>query len=93
MIAELGLLLRGGFGLVVALVLPLVAVAAVTGALVGLLTGALGIRDQALGQILRALAVLAALALSIEAMADAAVDFADRSWSELGAQTSQRAPR
>jgi type III secretory pathway component EscS len=81
MIDALGLVIREGFGLVIASVLPLFVVAAVAALLIGLLGGSLGIRDAALGQIVRALAVLLAVGLVIESVAGATVEFAARSWS------------
>jgi flagellar biosynthesis protein FliQ len=81
MIDALGLLIREGFGLVIASVLPLFVIAAVAALLIGLLGAALGIRDAALGQIVRALAVLLAVGLVIESVAGATVEFAARSWS------------
>jgi type III secretory pathway component EscS len=81
MIDALGLLIREGFGLVIASVLPLFVIAAAAASMIGLLGGALGIRDAALGQIVRALAVLLALGLVIESVTTATVEFAARSWS------------
>jgi type III secretory pathway component EscS len=81
MIDALGLAIREGFGLVIAGLLPLVAVAAVAAILLGLLCGALGIRDAALGQIVRALAVVLALAVVIQSVAASTLEFASRCWA------------
>jgi type III secretory pathway component EscS len=79
MIELLGLAIREGFGVVMACLLPLFAIAAATAIVVGLLAGALGIRDGALGQIVRALAVILGLGLFAEQIASATVEFAARS--------------
>lgn len=84
MIDALGLAIREGFGLVIASTLPLFAIAAVAALLLGLLGGALGLRDAALGQIVRMLAVLLAVGLLIEGIAVTTVDFAARTWAALG---------
>jgi type III secretory pathway component EscS len=76
-------LLHEGFGLVLASVIPLFAVAAVAVVVIGLLGGALGIRDGALGHIVRTLAVVLALGLVAERTATAIVAFTQHSWSEL----------
>jgi type III secretory pathway component EscS len=83
-IEVLGLAIREGFALVIASVLPLVAVAAVAAILLGLLCGALGIRDAALGQIVRALAVVLALAMVISSVAASTLEFASRCWASPG---------
>lgn len=90
MIETLGLALREGFGLVIASLIPLFATAALAALLVGLLGGSLGIRDAALGQLVRALAVILALALVIEAVTQNCVEFAARSWAGIGAQDRGR---
>ena len=77
----LGWALREGFALVIACLLPLLATAAGVGLLVAWLTGSLGLRDAAIGQIARALAVVAALGFLLEGMAAAGTDFAVRCWS------------
>lgn len=81
MIDALGLAIREGFGLVIASVLPLLAAAAVAAILLGLSCGALGIRDAALGQIVRALAVVLALAVVIQSVAGSTLEFAGRCWA------------
>ena len=81
MIDALGLLIREGFGLVIVSVLPLFAVAAITAVILGMLAGALGIRDAALGQIARSLAVLAALVAIAASVASSTTQFAARSWA------------
>ena len=85
MIDALGLLVREGFALVVASVLPLFVVAAITALIVGVLAGALGIRDAALAQIARSLAVVLALVALAASLASSTTEFAARSWS-LGAE-------
>lgn len=84
MIDALGLAIREAFGLVIASMLPLFVIAAAAALLIGLLGGALGIRDAALGQVVRMLAVLLAAGLVIEQVASATVEFAARSWSSSG---------
>jgi type III secretory pathway component EscS len=83
MIEALAQLLRGGFGLVLASLLPLFAIAAAAVVVVGLLSGALGIRDGALGHIVRTLAVVLALGLLAERTATAIVSFTAHSWAGL----------
>ena len=83
MIEALAQLLRGGFGLVLASLVPLFVVAAVAVVVVGLLGGALGIRDGALGHIVRTLAIVLALGLVAERTATAIVAFAAHSWAGL----------
>ncbi len=83
MIDALTLTIREAFALVIHALLPLIAVAAAAAVMVGLLGGALGLRDGAFAQIVRALAVLLAIGLLIEALAVANVEFAARTWSSL----------
>jgi type III secretory pathway component EscS len=85
MIEALGLAIREGFGLVIASLTPLFGVAAVAAVLVGLLGGSLGIRDAALGQFVRALALILALGLIVDSVADGCVEFATRAWAGIGA--------
>ncbi|PRP91504.1 Bacterial export protein, family 3 [Enhygromyxa salina] len=86
MIDALGLAIREGFGLVIASLIPLLLVAAAAAILVGLLGAALGIRDAALGQIVRALAIVLALGVLIRGIATSTVEFTARTWAQLGAQ-------
>lgn len=86
-IEALGLAIREGFGLVIASVLPLLAAAAVAAILLGLLCGALGIRDAALGQIVRALVVVLALAMVIQSVVGSTLEFASRCWDLEAADT------
>jgi type III secretory pathway component EscS len=86
MIDALALAIREGFGLVIASMLPLFAIAAVAALLVGLLGGSLGIRDAAFGQIVRVLAVLLAVGLVIETVATSTLEFARRSWAQLAVE-------
>lgn len=83
MIESLAGLLHGGFGLVLASLLPVFAVAAVAVIVVGLLGGALGIRDGALGHIVRTLAIVLAIGLVAERTATAVVAFTQDSWAGL----------
>lgn len=83
MIESLARLLHGGFGLVLASLLPVFAVAAVAVIVVGLLGGALGIRDGALGHIVRTLAIVLAIGLVAERTATAIVAFTHDSWAGL----------
>lgn len=83
MIETLAQLLHAGFGLAMASLLPLFAVAAVAGVVVGLLGGALGLRDGALGHIVRTLAIVLALGLVAERTATAIVAFTVQSWAGL----------
>jgi type III secretory pathway component EscS len=80
-------LLHAGFGLVIASLLPLFAVAAVAVIVVGLLGGALGLRDGALGHIVRTLAIVLALGLVAERTATAIVAFTVHSWAGLDGST------
>jgi type III secretory pathway component EscS len=82
-IEALARLLHGGFGLLLASLLPLFAIAAVAVIVVGLLGGALGIRDGALGHIVRTLAIVLALGLVAERTATAIVAFTVQSWAGL----------
>jgi type III secretory pathway component EscS len=77
-------LVHDGFALVLASLVPLFAVAAVAVVVIGLLGGALGIRDGALGHIVRTLALVLALGLVAERTATTIVAFAVRGWSGLG---------
>ncbi|HLT39497.1 MAG TPA: hypothetical protein VK034_24605 [Enhygromyxa sp.] len=86
MIDALGLLIREGFGLVIACVLPLLVIAAAAALVVGLLGDSLGVRDPAIGQIIRALAVLLAIGVVIESVAIGTVELATRSWSQLSGE-------
>jgi type III secretory pathway component EscS len=88
MMPELAALLHGGIGLVLASLVPLFAVAAVAVIVVGLLGGALGIRDGALGHIVRTLAIVLALGLVAERTATAVVAFTVHSWAGLGGSES-----
>lgn len=81
MIDALAATLREGLGLALTSLLPLFAVAALVGILVGLLAAALGIRDASLAQIARALAVALTLALLAERGAGELVEFAAHAWS------------
>ena len=81
MIDALGAAIREGLALVLTTLLPVFIVAAAAAVMIGLLCAALGIRDAALAQITRALAVVLALALVAEHSAAALVDFAARTWS------------
>lgn len=83
MIDALAHLLTAGFALVFASLLPVFAVAAVAVVLVGLIGGALGIRDGALGQIVRTLAIALVLGLVLERTAAGIVAFAVDSWAGL----------
>lgn len=75
---------REGIGLILALLVPLLATAIGAAILAGWLGSALGVRDGALGQCLRALAVLLALGLVLDGMAVATTDYAKASWGALG---------
>ena len=81
MIDALAAAIREGLALVLTTLLPVFIVAATAAVMIGLLCAALGIRDAALAQITRALAVVLALALVAEHSAAAFVDFAARAWS------------
>ena len=83
MIDALAHAIREAFGLVIASTLPLFAIAAAAALLIGLLGGSLGIRDAALGHIVRVLAVLLAIGLVIDMVAQSSVEFAKRSWAQL----------
>jgi len=83
MIDALAHAIREAFGLVIASTLPLFAIAAAAALLIGLLGGSLGIRDAALGHIVRVLAVLLAIGLVIDMVAQGSVEFAKRSWAQL----------
>lgn len=77
----LGVAIREGFGLVIAALIPLLVVAAIVGIGIALLAGHLGLRDAAVAQIARAVAVVAVVALTIEGVAAAAVAYARESWT------------
>ena len=66
--------------------LPMFAVAAAAAIVIGLLVGALGLRDATLANIARALAVVLALGLLAGDIATAVVGFAARSWAGLDTQ-------
>ncbi|HVI02223.1 MAG TPA: flagellar biosynthetic protein FliQ [Enhygromyxa sp.] len=83
MIDALAHAIREAFGLVIASTLPLFAIAAAAALLIGLLGGSLSIRDAALGHIVRVLAVLLAIGLVIDMVAQGSVEFAKRSWAQL----------
>ncbi len=78
----LGGAIREAFGLVSALALPLLAAAALAGVVLALTTGALGIRDGALGQMVRTLAVVATLVFLAESLASMMLEFGVRTWTE-----------
>jgi type III secretory pathway component EscS len=92
MIDALALAIREAFGLVIASTLPLFAIAAAAALLVGLLGGALGIRDMAFGHVVRTLAVLLAIGLVIEVVANSTVEFAARTWTQLDGGAVQAEP-
>jgi type III secretory pathway component EscS len=75
---------REGFGLVVALLVPLIGTAIGAAIVAGWLSSALGVRDGALGQCLRALAVVFALGLVLDGMAASVTEYATGSWKSLG---------
>jgi hypothetical protein len=75
--------IREAFGLVVASVVPLFAIVAAVALVFGLLAGRLGLRDPALAQIVRALAVILAVGFLLGDLADAVVEFAEHSWGAL----------
>ena len=83
MIDALAQLLQAGFGLVLVSLLPVFGVAAAAVVLIGLINAALGIRDGALGHIVRTLAIVLALGLVVERTAMAVVAFASDSWAGL----------
>jgi type III secretory pathway component EscS len=83
MIDALAQLLHAGFGLVLVSLLPVFAIAAAAVVVIGLIGGALGIRDGALGHIVRTLAIMLALGLLFERTATAIVHFAADSWAGL----------
>lgn len=74
---------REGIGLILALIVPLLATGIVAAIVAGWLGSALGVRDGALGQCIRALAVLLALGLVLDHMAARATDYAKASWGSL----------
>jgi type III secretory pathway component EscS len=85
MIDALAQLLQAGFGLVLVSLLPVFAIAAAAVVLVGLIAGALGIRDGALGHVVRTLAIVLALGLVLERTATAIVAFTADTWAGLSA--------
>lgn len=83
MIDALGLAIREGFGLVIASMLPLFAIAAAAALVIGLLGGALGIRDAAFGHIVRVMAVVLGIGLVLDMIAKGTVEFATQTWAQL----------
>ena len=83
MIASLGELMQLGFAVAVHVLLPAFVIAATAAILVGLLLGLLGLRDNGLGQIVRALALLLALGSFADQIAAELVSFAEHSWSRM----------
>lgn len=81
-----------GVGLVVALLVPLLLVGVGAGLLGGWLASALGLRDSAWVQLLRALAVLFALSLLLESMLVGTRDYALEWWGAL-AEVHAEEPR
>ncbi|MFV8749217.1 hypothetical protein ACNOYE_01570 [Nannocystaceae bacterium ST9] len=79
----LDLAAREGVALVLALLLPLFGVAAGAAIVAGWFGAAIGVRDPALGQCLRALAIVAALGVLGEPLAASATEYARRQWSSL----------
>lgn len=79
----LGLVLRQGFGLALTLLLPVLGGAVVASAAASLLTGRVGIQDPTVGMLVRALAVVLALGLSIEIVRTDLVAWTQEVWSLL----------
>lgn len=77
--------LREAVAVVLTALLPVVLVAAVAAVVAGLLSNRLGLRDGALVQIARAVAVIAALIVLGEGLAAAVLEFGVHTWSTLGA--------
>lgn len=75
--------IREGFGLVIMSIVPLLGAAAAVALVFGVLAGRLGLRDPALAQIARGLAVMLVLGLVVDELADGVVEFAARSWAGL----------
>ena len=78
---ELGV--REAFGLALALAIPLLALGGLAALVGGAIASALGIRDVALAQCLRAIAVLLVLGAVASDMADSTPEFARRTWTSL----------
>jgi flagellar biosynthesis protein FliQ len=83
MSALLELATREGVGLLLALLLPVLVVGVVAAIAAGWISAALGIRDVALGQSIRALVVLLALGLLADRMTVAMTAYARASWGSL----------
>lgn len=91
-VEALELALREGLAVVIAALSPVLVTVAVVGVIVGLASARLGLRDPAVAQIARALAVCACLGLAAEPLATLAVDYARASWSSLGRVDTAETP-
>jgi flagellar biosynthesis protein FliQ len=74
---------REGASLVLTLLLPVLVVAFAAAIAAGWLSAALGVRDAALGQSIRALVVLLVLGLLADRMAETMTAYARSSWGSL----------
>lgn len=83
--SELGPLVQEALGRAIVAVVPLLLAALGGGAIAGWLAGRLGLQDPVTAGVLRGLAVLAALVLVAEGLADGACTLAADAWSELPA--------
>ena len=80
---DLGAVVREGLGTAVMAVVPLVAAGLAGSAAAGWLGGRVGLTDPVAIGVLRGLAVLGALVLVGDALAEQAVTLVDQSWSGL----------
>lgn len=83
-VAEVALLVQQAFGLTILLLLPLVAAAAVSATAAGMLAARLGINDPTVTLVARALALVLALGLTLDALTQQTLSFTTTVWDRLG---------
>ena len=80
---SIDLVIRQGFGLVVLLALPLVIAAAIAAAAAGMLAARVGVQDPTVTLVVRALAVVLAIGLTLESLAGQTLQFTRGAWGQL----------
>lgn len=83
--SELGPLVQEGLGRAVMVVVPLVLAGLVGSVLAGWLALRMGLQDPVMTGVLRGLAVLGALVMTVDELGDEATRLASEAWGELGA--------
>lgn len=78
------LVVEQAFGLVVLLLLPLVAAAAVSATAAGMLAARVGVQDTTVTLVARALAVVLAIGLTLDVLSGETLAFTTGLWDQLG---------